>query len=89
MPSPHTADNITKLVEAILVEWNILESKIHRILTDNGSNMVADFKNQQHSMHSDHDVCEAVGDIEEQQCEVKQMKKRIKQMKKRTITCLK
>ena len=44
MPSPNTADNIAKLVEAILVEWNIPESEIHCILTDNGSNMVAAFK---------------------------------------------
>lgn len=68
MPSPHTADNIAKLVEAILVEWNIDKSKIHRILTDNGSNMVAAFKRQQCSSDCG-DICEVVDDSEEQQNE--------------------
>ena len=45
-PSPHTASCIADLVHTILSEWNIPTYKIHRILTDNGSNMVAAIKAQ-------------------------------------------
>ena len=38
--SPHTAD----LLEKCLDEWGIPKKNINRILTDNGSNMVAAFK---------------------------------------------
>lgn len=48
-PSPHTASQIADLVQEILAEWNIPQSKIHRVLTDNGSNMVAAFKTQAES----------------------------------------
>ena len=44
MSSPHTAVRIAELVKEILEEWDIHETKVHRILTDNGSNMVAAFK---------------------------------------------
>ena len=44
LPSPHTAE-ISNTVEDILLEWNIPELNIFRILTDNGSNMVVAFKN--------------------------------------------
>uniref|UniRef100_A0A1X7VBL9 DUF659 domain-containing protein n=1 Tax=Amphimedon queenslandica TaxID=400682 RepID=A0A1X7VBL9_AMPQE len=47
--SPHTASKIADLVQEILVEWNKPQSKIHRVLTDNGSNMVATFKTQAES----------------------------------------
>ena len=46
MPSPHTADAVAEIVEAILAEWKIHKEKVHRILTDNGSNMIAAFKEQ-------------------------------------------
>ena len=46
MPSPHTAANVRKLIEKILEEWNIPLSKVFVIVTDNGSNMVAAFKQQ-------------------------------------------
>ena len=44
LPSPHTAEMISETVEDILLEWNIPKHNIFRILTDNGSNMVATFK---------------------------------------------
>ena len=43
-PSPHTAVNVAALVNTVLSEWNITHDVVHRILTDNGSNMVAAFK---------------------------------------------
>ena len=42
--SPHTADRVSSLVDTILKEWRIPSYKIFRILTDNGSNMLAAFK---------------------------------------------
>ena len=46
MPLPHTAANVRKLIEEVLEEWNIPLSKVFIIVTDNGSNMVAAFKQQ-------------------------------------------
>ena len=48
LPSPHTADRIEEMVRTILQEWSISEQKISTIVTDNGSNMVAAFKNWLH-----------------------------------------
>ena len=45
LPSPHTAEKISETVDDILLEWNIPKHNIFRILTDDGSNMVAAFKN--------------------------------------------
>lgn len=45
-PSAHTANHIADLVQIILSEWHIPTNKIHRILTDNGSNKVVAFKSQ-------------------------------------------
>lgn len=56
MASPHT----------ILEEWKLPRFKIHCILTDNGSNMVAAFKKHHHTDHRR----ETVNDIEEQQNEL-------------------
>jgi len=42
--SPHTVERVSKLVDEIVGEWHIPYHKIFRILTDNGSNMVAAFK---------------------------------------------
>ena len=44
MPSPHTADHVRELVDAILEEWDIPISKVKVVVTDNGSNMVAAFR---------------------------------------------
>lgn len=40
----HTAVNIRCLVEEIIDEWDIDQSKVSAVLTDNGSNMVAAFR---------------------------------------------
>ena len=42
--SPHTAERVTRMVDNILDEWKIPFYKVFRILTDNGSNMLAAFK---------------------------------------------
>ena len=44
MPSPHIADHVRELVDAILEEWDIPTSKVKVVITDNGSNMVAAFR---------------------------------------------
>ena len=49
LPSPHTADRIEELVRNVLQEWDIPIGKISAILTDNGSNMIAAFKEWVHS----------------------------------------
>ena len=49
LPSPHTGENISDKLDAILLDWNLPKHHIFRILTDNGSNMVAVFKNR--SLH--------------------------------------
>ena len=41
---PHTAARVAASFEAVLKKWNLPAWKIFRILTDNGSNMVAAFK---------------------------------------------
>ena len=46
--SPHTAERVSKLVDEIVSEWKIPSYKIFRILTDNGSNMIAAFKGDIH-----------------------------------------
>ena len=44
MPSPHTAENVRAVVQEVLSEWEIPSGKVSAILTDNGSNMVASFR---------------------------------------------
>ena len=44
LTTSHTASNIRSLLDNILVEWDILSSKVSAVITDNGSNMVAGFK---------------------------------------------
>ena len=44
LPHPHTADNIKKIMDEVLMEWDILLSKVAVVITDNGSNMVKMFK---------------------------------------------
>ena len=46
LPSPHTADRILETFDTIMCQWSIPKCKIFRVLTDNGSNMVAVFKNR-------------------------------------------
>ena len=46
LPSPHTADRILETFDAIIDQWEIPHNKLFRVLTDNGSNMVAAFKDQ-------------------------------------------
>ena len=53
-PSPHTAIRIAQVFKGVLQQWNIPKTKIFRILTDNGSNMVASFK-PKYTNHSDDD----------------------------------
>ena len=43
-PSPHTGMRIAKLLQRIVVEWEIPCIKLFRVFTDNRSNMVAAFK---------------------------------------------
>ena len=40
----HTAEHVKEVVEEVLKEWEISETKVRVIITDNGSNMVAAFK---------------------------------------------
>lgn len=44
MPSPHTAEEVLKVVLQIFKDWNVPDHKIGSIITDNGSNMVKAFK---------------------------------------------
>ena len=46
--SPHTAEQVSKLVDEIVGEWKIPCYKVFCILTDNGSNMIAAFKGDIH-----------------------------------------
>ena len=46
MPSPHTADRVSELAKTMLQDWEIPEENVGSVLTDNGSNMVAAFKEQ-------------------------------------------
>lgn len=41
---PHTAQSIKACVDKCLQEWEIPKEKVLTIITDNGSNMVAAFK---------------------------------------------
>lgn len=41
---PHTAENILTVFSDVMAEWNIDESKVFRIITDNGSNVVKAFR---------------------------------------------
>ena len=56
MPVPHTADNVLQVVQEVLSEWDILPWKVQAILTDNGSNMVAAFKQECSEGDEDEDV---------------------------------
>ena len=64
LPSPHTADRILEAFDAIVCQWNIPQSKLFRVLTDNGSNMVVAFKDRITSKVN----IESVGDDDAEQC---------------------
>ena len=49
-PQQHTADQVLDVLKAVLCEWSIEESRISKVLTDNGSNMVAAFKDLKSSL---------------------------------------
>lgn len=49
--SSHTAEWVSKLVDEIVSEWKIPCYKVFCILTDNGSNMIAAFKEDIHSQN--------------------------------------
>ena len=49
LPPSHNAEKILDTVNSVLEQWSIPKNKVFRILTDNGSNMVAAFK----SLHTD------------------------------------
>ena len=46
LTTSHTASNIRKLCEDVLSEWDIDQTKVFAVITDNCSNMVAAFKEQ-------------------------------------------
>ena len=43
-PHPHTAERVLQLTRDVLRDWKIDVTRNSRILTDNGSNMVAAFR---------------------------------------------
>ncbi|XP_065895985.1 E3 SUMO-protein ligase ZBED1-like [Dysidea avara] len=59
MPSPHTGEEVVKIVLQVFKDWNIPDHKIGSIITDNGSNMVKAFKilqlQQKENMQSEGD----------------------------------
>jgi len=49
MPHPHTSMNIRTALEQVIADWDIPYDKILLVITDNGSNMIAAFKNMEDS----------------------------------------
>ena len=49
-PQQHTADQVLDIFKAVLCEWSIEESRTSKVLTNNGSNMVAAFKDLKSSL---------------------------------------
>lgn len=62
---PHTADCIKTCVDRCTQEWGIPKNKILTVITDNGSNMVAAFKNTEQDDHSSSTDEESQEDSEE------------------------
>ena len=44
LPLPHTADKVEQMLCEVLKEWGISQQSVSAILTDNGSNMIAAFR---------------------------------------------
>ena len=73
MPTPHTAENILEVVVDVLTDWNIPGERVGNTITDNGSNMIKAFKEDQHPTDLEVDDentstsknQEAAGDVEE------------------------
>ena len=65
MPSPHTGENIRDLVDKVLDEWEIPQSKVSATLTDNGSNMLAAFRPCESECDDGEDVDNSNGDDED------------------------
>ncbi len=42
--SPHTAEKIRELTDEVLLEWNISRSRLFKVATDNGSNVIKAFR---------------------------------------------
>ena len=78
-PSPHTADRLLEVFESVILDWKISHSKVYRVLTDNGSNIVAAFKrnvyescqstNSESENEKSDDELENIGDEEEEENE--------------------
>ena len=49
MPTPHTAEKILEIVFDVLTDWNISSERVGNTITDNGSNMIKAFKEDQYS----------------------------------------
>ncbi len=59
MPSPHTGENILRIIESVTSDYEISELQLNKVLTDNGSNMVKAYKNISMKKYlSDGDVSE-------------------------------
>ena len=55
LPSPHTAERVERVVDEVLTEWQIPQTKISAISTDNGSNMIAAFRDWLSELQSESD----------------------------------
>ena len=67
---PHTAECIKTCLDRCTENWGIPKDKILTVITDNGSNMVAAFKNDEHEPSSSEDSEESDEDsdvVEEEQ----------------------
>uniref|UniRef100_A0A1X7T3R7 DUF659 domain-containing protein n=1 Tax=Amphimedon queenslandica TaxID=400682 RepID=A0A1X7T3R7_AMPQE len=64
----HCSENMASLVDAVLEVWNIPETMVNRILTDNGSNMLGAFR-QQHK-NNDEEVERICDDMDENESDV-------------------
>ena len=64
-PSPHSGERIAELLETIIDEWQINRCKLFRILTDNGSNMIAAFKKGVSEMEEESQDVESEGEVED------------------------
>ena len=67
---PHTAECIKTCLDRCTEDWGIPKDKILTVITDNGSNMVAAFKNDEHEPSSSEDSEESDEDsdvVEEEQ----------------------
>ena len=65
LPFPHTAERVEELVEEVMDEWQLSTDKVNAILTDNGSNMVAAFREWIEEVESDSDDHSVIDDSEE------------------------